>query len=186
VCRSFPPPFERNYIGLRKTADFDAVKVLENLISAEEFMAGVNKAILIGNLGKDPELRRTPGGTPVASFPLATTERRTDRTSGQRQDRTEWHNIVAWGRLAELANQYLRKGRSAYVEGRISTRSWDDRDGNKRYRTEIVANQIQFLGGPNGPAADARSEAEVPAPEEFDVRDTVSESNAGAEDDLPF
>jgi len=110
-------------------------------------MAGVNKVILIGNLGKDPELRYTPGGQPVASFSLATTERWSDK-NGQRQDRTEWHNIVVWGKLAELANQYLKKGRSAYIEGRITNRSWDDRDGNKKYRTEIVANQIQFLGGP--------------------------------------
>jgi single-strand DNA-binding protein len=149
-------------------------------------MAGVNKAILIGNLGRDPELRRTPGGTPVASFPLATTDRRTDRSTGQRQERTEWHNIVAWGRLAELANQYLRKGRSAYIEGRITTRSWDDRDGNKRYRTEIIANQIQFLGAPGGQAGGAKGSADVPVPDEFDVQDTVSESSAAAEDDLPF
>lgn len=110
---------------------------------------GVNKAILIGNLGKDPELRYTPGGSPVASFSFATSERYNDR-SGQTQKRTSWHNIVAWGKLAELANQFLKKGRSAYIEGRISYRSWDDRDGNKRYRTEIVASTIEFLGGGQG------------------------------------
>ena len=101
-------------------------------------MVGVNKVILIGNLGKDPELRYTPSGQPVATFSLATTERWTDR-NGQRQDRTEWHTVVAWGKLGELVNQYLKKGRSAYIEGRITTRSWDDKDGNKRYKTEIVA-----------------------------------------------
>jgi len=115
-------------------------------------MLGVNKVILIGNLGKDPELRYTPGGQPTASFSLATTERWTDK-SGQRQEKTEWHNIVAWGKLAELVNQYLKKGRSAYIEGRITNRSWDDRDGNKKYRTEIVASQIHFLGSGTGAGA---------------------------------
>ena len=112
-------------------------------------MSGVNKVILIGNLGKDPELRYTPAGQATASFSLATTDRWTDK-NGQRQERTEWHNIVVWNKLAELVNQYLKKGRSAYVEGRITTRSWDDRDGNKKYRTEIVAREVQFLGGPGG------------------------------------
>lgn len=107
---------------------------------------GINKAILIGNLGKDPELKYTPGGQAVATFSLATTERWSDR-NGQKQDRTEWHNIVVWGKQAELVNQYLKKGRSVYIEGRITTRSWDDRDGVKKYRTEIVATQVQFLGG---------------------------------------
>lgn len=116
-------------------------------------MAGINKVILIGNLGKDPELRYTPGGQATASFTLATTERWTDK-NGQRQEKTEWHNIVAWAKLAELVNQYLKKGRSAYVEGKITYRSWDDRDGNKKYRTEIVAQTIQFLGsGPGGAGA---------------------------------
>ena len=123
-------------------------------------MAGVNKVILIGNLGKDPELRYTPGGQPTVNFTLATTERWTDK-NGQRQDRTEWHNIVAWGKLAELVNQYLKKGRPAYVEGRLAYRSWDDRDGNKKYRTEIVALTVQFLGsGPgNSPAVGAGNDA---------------------------
>ncbi len=147
-------------------------------------MAGVNKAILIGNLGRDPELRRTPGGQSVTSFTLATTERRTDR-DGQRQDRTEWHNIVAWGRLAELASQYLKKGRTAYIEGRITNRSWDDRDGNKRYRTEIIANTIQFLGAPSGQASPKPAE-DIPVPEEFDAPGGVAEPDSVAEEDLPF
>jgi single-strand DNA-binding protein len=162
----------------------------------EAHMAGVNKAILIGNLGRDPELRRTPQGSSVASFSLATTERRTDR-NGQRQEYTEWHNVVAWGKLAELVNQYLKKGRTAYVEGRIATRSWDDRDGNKRYRTEIVANTIQFLGSPSGQASKGRTD-DVPPPEDFDMpgneagNEAGSEAGSGAdgsapaEDDLPF
>ncbi len=149
-------------------------------------MAGVNKAILVGNLGKDPELRYTPAGQPVASFSLATTERWSDK-NGQRQDRTEWHNIVVWGKLAELANQYLKKGRSAYVEGRITTRSWDDRDGNKKYRTEIVANQIQFLGGPPPAGADAPAAAEpaTTGDPQFDQSAAPAQSGVG-EDDLPF
>jgi single-strand DNA-binding protein len=117
-------------------------------------MLGVNKVILIGNLGKDPELRYTPSGQPTATFSLATTERWTDK-NGQREERTEWHNIVVWAKLAELVNQYLKKGRSAYVEGRIAYRSWDDRDGNKKYRTEIVAQTVQFLGGGPGGAPGA-------------------------------
>lgn len=109
-------------------------------------MSGVNKAILIGHLGKDPDVRKTPNGTSVATFSLATSERYTDR-NGERQDKTEWHNVVLWGKLADLAGQYLAKGRNVYIEGRITTRSWDDRDGNKRYTTEIVGNTMQFLGG---------------------------------------
>jgi single-strand DNA-binding protein len=149
-------------------------------------MAGVNKAILIGNLGKDPELRYTPGGQPTASFSLATTDRWTDK-NGQKQERTEWHNIVAWGKLAELVNQYLKKGRSAYVEGRITTRSWDDRDGNKKYRTEIVANQIQFLGGGPGQSG---GDAVHDAPESASKAGGEPPADAGAgavvEENLPF
>jgi single-strand DNA-binding protein len=152
-------------------------------------MAGVNKVILIGNLGKDPELRYTPSGQPVASFSLATTERWTDK-NGQRQDRTEWHNIVVWGKLAELTNQYLKKGRSAYVEGRITSRSWDDKDGNKKYRTEIVANQIQFLSG--GPGSTGGDVALPPEPQH--TGDAHFDQSGGAapvqnsipDDDLPF
>ena len=163
-------------------------------------MAGVNKVILIGNLGKDPELRRTPGGQSVASFSLATTERWTDK-SGGRQDRTEWHNVVAWGKLAELANQYLSKGRTAYIEGRITTRSWDDRDGNKRYRTEIIANQIQFLGGqgsqggdggpqysaePRGDFQSQPYQEQAPTQENDSINDSNDSNDSIVEDDLPF
>lgn len=148
-------------------------------------MVGVNKVILIGNLGKDPELRYTPSGQPVATFSLATSERFTDR-SGQRQDRTEWHTVVAWGKLGELVNQYLKKGRSAYIEGRITTRSWDDKDGNKRYKTEIVASQVQFLGSAGGQSGDFGSGMDQSMPaSDFDSR-PPSDSAATAEDDLPF
>ena len=109
-------------------------------------MASINKAILIGNLGKDPELRYTPAGRPVANFSMATTEYWTDK-NGEKQKRTEWHNIVFWGRQAEVANQYLKKGRSCYVEGRIVTRSWEDKDRVKHYRTEIEGFTLQLLSG---------------------------------------
>lgn len=106
----------------------------------------VNKVILVGNLGKDPELRYTPSGVAVANFSLATTERYKDR-DGNRQEKTEWHNIVIWRQLAETAGKYLSKGKQVYLEGKIQTRSYDDRDGNKRYITEIVADQMHMLGG---------------------------------------
>lgn len=108
-------------------------------------MAGVNKAILVGNLGRDPELRQTPNGQAVVNFTLATSESWTDK-SGERQERTEWHRIVVWGRQAEMCNQYLSKGRTVYVEGRIQTREWEDKDGNKRYTTEINASNVTFIG----------------------------------------
>ena len=101
-------------------------------------MSSLNKVMLIGNLGRDPEVRFTPDGSPVATFSLATGEVWTDK-SGTRQERTEWHNIVAWNKLADLAKRYLSKGRQVYIEGRIRTREWDDRDGNKRRTTEIIA-----------------------------------------------
>ncbi|MGA8808429.1 MAG: single-stranded DNA-binding protein [Thermoanaerobaculia bacterium] len=109
-------------------------------------MAGtVNKVILVGRLGKDPELRSIPSGTSVAKFSLATDERFTDK-NGDKQERTEWHNVVAWGKLAEICGQYLRKGKLVYIEGSIRTDSWDDKEtGVKKYRTEIIANTMQML-----------------------------------------
>ncbi len=112
-------------------------------------MAGVNKAILIGNLGRDPELRYTQSGQSVANFTLATSENWVGR-DGQKQERTEWHRIVVWGKSAENCAQYLAKGRTVYVEGRIQSREWEDKEGNKRQTTEIVAQTVQFLGGPRG------------------------------------
>src|SRR5712691_6692794 len=112
-------------------------------------MASVNKAILVGNLGKAPEVRFIPRGRAVAKFPLATTDSWTDQESG-RQERTEWHNIVVWGKQAENCGQYLAKGRQVYVEGAIRSRSYDDKEGNKRYITEIVAQRVQFLGSGGG------------------------------------
>jgi single-strand DNA-binding protein len=109
-------------------------------------MASVNKVILIGNLGRDPELRYTPSGQAVANFTLATNERFSSK-DGEKQERTEWHRIVAWGRTGELCAQYLSKGRSVYLEGRLQTREWEDKEGQKRRTTEIVAQTVQFLGG---------------------------------------
>lgn len=131
-------------------------------------MAGINKVILVGNLGADPEIRYTPGGTAVATFRLATSEMWTNR-EGQKESRTEWHRIVAFGRLAEICGEYLSKGRQVYIEGKIQTRSWEDRDGNKRYTTEIVANTMQMLGGRDQREAPVEGPAAVePPPEELD------------------
>jgi single-strand DNA-binding protein len=108
-------------------------------------MASLNKVMLIGNLGRDPEIRFTPDGSQVASFSIATTESWTDK-SGNRQEKTEWHNIVAWAKLADLSKRFLQKGRQVYIEGRIRSREWDDRDGNKRRTTEIIASNMVLLG----------------------------------------
>jgi single-strand DNA-binding protein len=107
---------------------------------------GVNKVILIGNLGQDPELRYTPNGAAVANLRIATNETWTDK-NGQKQERTEWHSVVMWGKQAEIVKQYMAKGRQIYIEGRLQTRQWQDKEGNKRYSTEVVATDFQFLGG---------------------------------------
>lgn len=112
-------------------------------------MAGVNKVILIGNLGKDPELRYTQSGQAFVNFTLATNENWTDK-NGERVEKTEWHRIVAWAKTAELCAQYLSKGRSVYIEGKLQTREWEDKEGVKRQTTEINAATVQFLGGPRG------------------------------------
>jgi len=111
--------------------------------------SGVNKVILVGHLGADPDMRHTQSGAGVCELRIATNETWNDK-SGQRQERTEWHRVVVWGKLAELCSKFLSKGRLVYVEGRLRTRSWDDKDGNKRYTTEIIANDVQFLGGREG------------------------------------
>jgi single-strand DNA-binding protein len=162
-------------------------------------MAGVNKAILIGRLGRDPELKYLPNGTPVANFSLATSERIPSKDGGERQEKTEWHNVVVYSKLAELVNQYLKKGRSAYVEGRIQTRTWDDRDGNKKQRTEIVANVVQFLdsresggggGGGGGdysrPPRQAPSAAPADSYSQVEEPTVLSDPGPSPDDDLPF
>jgi single-strand DNA-binding protein len=160
-------------------------------------MASFNKVFLIGNLGRDPELRYTQAGKPVATFSLATTERWTSK-DGEKQQRTEWHNIVLWGRHAEVANQYLKKGNSCLIEGRITTRSWEDKDNVKHYRTEIEGLGLQLMSGRDG----GRNEPPPQPDEYFDsypepaasrgivssVPASVSapEPAGGGGDDLPF
>lgn len=134
----------------------------------------VNKVILIGNLGKDPELRYAPSGSAVASFSLATSEQWKDQ-EGNPQERTSWHNIVVWGKLAEIAAEYLKKGNKVYVEGRLQYRDYETKDGNKRYVTEIVLNDLVMLGGPRQQGGE-KEESSPSAPP------TVSEEK----DDLPF
>ena len=112
-------------------------------------MGSVNKVILVGNLGRDAEMRFTSGGTPVATVSLATTEKFTDR-EGQKKEDTQWHRIVIWGKTAESLHEYLTKGKQIYVEGKLQTRQWDDKDGNKRYTTEIKADRVTLLGGGGG------------------------------------
>lgn len=132
-------------------------------------MAGVNKVILIGNLGADPEVKYLSTGTTVANFRMATTENRVNR-SGEKTTITEWHRIVAFGRLAEICGEYLNKGKQVYVEGRLRTRSWEDKEGNRKWVTEIVATQMQMLGAPaevSGPEKEVGFEKEViPGPED--------------------
>lgn len=118
----------------------------------------VNKVILVGRLGQNPEVRYTPSGSAVANFSVATNEAWTDK-SGQKQERTEWHRIVVWGKLAELCSQYLAKGRQCYVEGRLQTREWTDKDGVKKYSTEVQAQTVQFLGGERGAGTGANYES---------------------------
>ena len=141
----------------------------------------VNRVSLIGNLGRDPEMRYTQSGTPVCNFSLATTERYQDR-NGQRQERTEWHNIVVWSKLAEICNQYLSKGRQVYIEGRIQTREWDDRDGNKRRTTEIVAQDMKMLGSAGqvggGPPSERASRPQGETSDQMEV--------GISDDDIPF
>ncbi len=141
-------------------------------------MAGVNKVILIGHLGADPEVKYLSNGTTVANFRIATSENRVNKTSGEKTTITEWHRIVAFGRLAEICGEYLNKGKQVYIEGRIRTRSWEDKEGSKRFSTEIVANQMQMLGS----AAGAPSPPSVDKDLSFD-QNSIPEPG---EDDVPF
>jgi single-strand DNA-binding protein len=144
----------------------------------------VNKVLLIGNLGKDPEVRFTPTGRAVARFPLATSEVWNDQ-DGQRQERTEWHNIVVWGKQAETCGQYLAKGRQVYIEGGIRTRQYDDKEGHKRWFTEIIAQRVQFLGARGG--GDSARGGGDSARGGADAPDETPPGPASAEDDdIPF
>lgn len=162
-------------------------------------MAGsVNKVILIGNLGADPEVRYTPSGQAVANFRIATSDSWTDK-SGQRQERTEWHRIVAWGKTGELCGEYLSKGRQVYIEGRLQTREWTDKENRKQYTTEVVANQVVFLAGGagqgQGQGGGARRGSGGPGPDDFGpppsgYDDGGHGGHGGhggpSEDDIPF
>ncbi len=147
---------------------------------------GVNKVILVGNLGADPDMRYTPSGAGVCELRIATSDSWTDK-SGQRQERTEWHRVIVWGKRAEVCAKYLSKGRQVYVEGRIQTRSYDDKDSNKRYITEVIANDVQFLGG--GKEGGARRDNESPPPPEPDFYGAPgggAPGGGGPDDDIPF
>src|ERR1700722_9378358 len=126
------------------------VKILPLLLARRNMARGINKVILIGHLGADPESRAMPSGMTVANLRLATTESWKDKQSGEQQERTEWHNVALFGRLGEIAAEYLRKGSQVYIEGRLRTRKWQDKEGRDRYTTEIVANEMQMLGGRGG------------------------------------
>jgi single-strand DNA-binding protein len=139
----------------------------------------VNKVILVGRLGKDPEVKYTQGGTPVAKFTLATNEVWKDQ-NGEKQERTEWHNIVAWTKLAEICGQYLNKGSRVYIEGRIQTRSWEDKEGNKRYTTEIRADNMVMLSGRPDEARPEKSAAAAASSDGGSVEPEITD------DDIPF
>lgn len=153
---------------------------------------GVNKVILVGHLGADPDMRYTPSGQGVCELRLATSESWNDK-NGQRQERTEWHRIVVWGKRAEVCSKYLAKGRQVFVEGRIQTRTYDDKDGNKRYITEIIANDVQFLGGGKGegggPGGGGGGGGSGPPPSDSDFGGYGGGGGGGGggpDDDIPF
>jgi single-strand DNA-binding protein len=159
-------------------------------------MGSLNKAMLIGNLGRDAELRYTPGGQPVATLNIATTEVWNDKSSGQRQEKTEWHRVVLWGKTAEALSEYLVKGKQVYIEGKIQTRQWDDKDGNKRYTTEVRGERVVLLGGGgNGGGAKSARPQQQARPNNAQDGDAAQgggdpfEQGIGAEltdDDIPF
>ncbi|MGE0762060.1 MAG: single-stranded DNA-binding protein [Bdellovibrionales bacterium] len=144
-------------------------------------MAGINKVILVGRLGTDPEVKTVSGGNTVARLSLATSETWNDK-NGQKQERTEWHRVVVWGKLAELCGRYLSKGRQVYIEGRIQTRQWEDQQGQKRYTTEVVAQTVQFLGAGQASAGanQQQHDSELPA------QDFGPEPSFDAAEEIPF
>ncbi|QQB32800.1 single-stranded DNA-binding protein [Achromobacter deleyi] len=151
-------------------------------------MASVNKVILVGNLGRDPDIRYAPDGAAVCSMSIATTSTWKDRASGERREETEWHRVVMYNRLAEIAGEYLKKGRSVYIEGRLKTRKWRDKDtGGDRYSTEIIGDQLQMLGGRDGQAEGGHA---ADAPDGSDSRRRQRPASAppsdGTDPDIPF
>jgi single-strand DNA-binding protein len=144
---------------------------------------GVNKVILVGNLGQDPEIKYMPSGQAVCNITIATSESWNDKTSGEKVEKTEWHRVVFFRRLAEIAGEYLRKGSQVYIEGRLQTRKWQDQSGNDRYTTEIVANEMQMLGGKGGGVA-SMPESKSPASQPEPV--AAGSSSNDFDDDIPF
>ena len=162
-------------------------------------MAGINKAIIVGNLGRDPEVRYASNGSAIASITVATSEQWKDKNTGEKQERTEWHRISAFGRLAEIMGEYLKKGSQVYIEGRIQTRKWQDQSGQDRYTTEIIANEMQMLGnrggasmGSNMPEPDFNQDAPKAAPSSSGPSSSASAPSAAPapsndfDDDIPF
>ena len=154
---------------------------------------GVNKVILVGNLGNDPDIRYTAGGAAVANISVATAESWKDKNSGEQQERTEWHRIVFFGRLAEIVGEYLRKGSQVYVEGRLQTRKWQDKEGHDRYTTEIVANEMQMLGSKSGGSANYESAPQsqpaqnyTPEPQAAPASSPAKAAADDFDDDIPF
>jgi single-strand DNA-binding protein len=148
-------------------------------------VAGINKVILVGNLGNDPEMKYTTGGQAVARFNIATSESWTDK-SGQKQERTEWHKIVVWGKLGEICGKHLSKGRQAYIEGKLQTRQWEDQQGQKRYTTEVVAATVQFLGAPGGYAAGPRNQESSQDSQQAPAAEFGAEPQFDADEEIPF
>ena len=144
-------------------------------------MSGINKVILVGRLGGDPEVKSVGQGSQVARFNIATSENWTDK-NGQRQERTEWHRVVVWGKLAEICGKHLHKGRQVYIEGRLQTRQWDDQQGQKRYTTEVVGNTVQFLGS----AGEQRPQQNQASSEAENIQDFGPEPNFDTAEEIPF
>jgi single-strand DNA-binding protein len=147
---------------------------------------GINKVILIGHLGQDPEVKYMPSGSAVANVSIATTESWKDKNTGEKQDRTEWHKVVFFARLAEIVGEYLRKGSQIYVEGRLQTRKWQDKNGQDRYTTEIVANEMQMLGGKGGGSGAAEYSSAGAAEPAAGSMSEAGGRDEGFDDDIPF
>jgi single-strand DNA-binding protein len=152
---------------------------------------GINKVILIGNLGKDPEVKYLPSGSAVCNVTMATSENWKDKESGEKKERTEWHNVVFFGKVAEIAGEYLRKGSQVYVEGSLRTRKWQDKEGKDRYTTEIVVSDMQMLGGRGGGSGGSSASyddepASRPAPNRGRSRPSDESTGGTLDDDIPF
>ena len=172
--------------GFGPENDQEALSSTEKTKLESAMARGVNKAIIVGNLGRDPEVRYSANGNAIANVTVATTDSWKDRQSGERQERTEWHRVVFFNRLAEIAAEYLKKGSQVFIEGRIQTRKWEDKDGNERWTTEIVANEMQMLGSRGGggtQGAPRDDSGAAPAP---GGAGSSGFSDSEFDDDIPF